>query len=274
MSAAVFFPMDLLMDLSMLICVQFAFSRPHPKRLLAAQTLLSLFTIASLKISVPMPIWAHMAILLISAAVATGLKRPVRILEAAVAMLCFGASAAGFLSLKGGLRVPCAIAGCLTLLFLLRRRRHEKYRWNVELYLEKDGQSAFFPALIDTGNRLREHESGLPVLIVEASAMPAVARYAEALDPAQTRALPFGVLGSSGEIRAFRPSRVCFALPNRGLKDAPACWVAVYSGKIPGGTRALAPPEFAQALSAAERFPPLPTLQNRSRRFFHGVFKR
>lgn len=241
-----FFPTDMLMDLGVLAILQLTFGSLRLPRLLAAEAILAGCTFAALRLGSPPAM--HLPVLVICSAVATGARRPWRIAEGAVCMLCAYAAAAGFAALTGGMILPGALIGSGLLLLLFRRRRHGRYRWNIELYLEKDGLSASLPALIDTGNRLREHRSNLPVLIVEASAMPALARHARGMNPSQLRTLPFGVLGGAGEISCFRPDRVDFILPGEGYRPAPPCWVAVYPGRIPGAIRALAPPEFAEAL--------------------------
>lgn len=247
MVSLAFFPLDLLMDFAMLLVVQLSFGSLRPRRLLAAAAVLAACTAAFLLLNLP-PAHAsllHLPVFILSAQIATDERRPGRILEAAACMLCTGAAAAGFVSLGGGMAFPFAAAGAGLLLFLLRRRRHENYRWNIEVYVEKDGLGASFPALVDTGNRLREHESCLPVLIAEAGAMPRIAEHIRNLSPEQTQTLPFGVLGSTGEICCFQPDRVEIILPGRGRCCAPPCWVAVYPGRIPGSIRALAPPAFA-----------------------------
>jgi hypothetical protein len=190
---------------------------------------------------------SHFPVFILAAGIVTGEYRTGRILEAAVCMFCTGAAAAGFVSL-GNHAVSAAIIGIPLLLFLLRSRRHENYRWSIEVYVEKDGLGASLPALIDTGNRLKEHESGLPVFIAEAGALSQIARHAQSLPQDQLRILPFGVLGSTGEITCFRPDRLEILLPGKKPIPAPPCWVAVYHGRIPGSTCALAPPAFTKAL--------------------------
>lgn len=249
--------MDILMDLSMLATVQLAYGSLRPVRLFGAAMFLAActFLVRLFGLSGALMVLAHLSVLLLSAKIASGEQRPARILEAAMCMFCAGAAAAGFITLGGDRAALTALPGFPLLLFLLRRRRHEKHAWNIEVYVEKDGLCATLPALIDTGNRLLEHESGLPVFIAEAAAIPQIARYAQRLPHNQTKTLPFGVLGSTGEISCFMPDRLEIILPGTGRRTAPPCWVAVYPGRIPGSTRALAPPSFTKALeSQRDRF--------------------
>jgi len=245
-----FLTLDFWMDLGMLLVAQLSFGRFHPIRLLSAACLLCICTLAVLRINPPAAwmFFIHILVFPLGAWLATGERRTGRILEAAACMFCFSAAAAGFVSLNRGHALPIAAAGGALLLCLLRRRRHESFRWNIEVYVEKDGLCASFPALIDTGNRLREQHGGLPVLIVEASALSTMAEHIATLPEEQVQVLPYGVLGSSGEIRCFRPDRVDILLPLKGACPAPPCWIAVYPGRIPGSTRALAPPAFTTAL--------------------------
>lgn len=244
--------LDLMMDLSMLMVTQLAFGAFQPRRLIAAALLMSGCTalVEHLDLSPIFALLMHPAVLILSAGCITGARRPGRILEACMCMLCVGAAGAGFMMLGRRMMLFSALAGCGMLLFLLRRRRHENYRWNIEIYVEKDGLGASFPALIDTGNRLTEHRAFLPVLIVEASAMGEIPNHIAGLSPEQLQFLPFGVLGSSGELCSFRPDKVEIILPGQRSRAAPPCWVAVYPGHIPGSVRALAPPAFTQALKS------------------------
>ena len=250
MNLQAFLPLELWMDLGMLLTVQLAYGSFRPIRILAAAGAMSLCTVI-VGIWSPSPAVSalmHLPVLFIAAKLATGEHRPARILEAAVCMFCAGAAGAGFIALGKGNTFISVLPGIALLLFLLRRHRHENYRWNIEIHLEKDGLTASLPALIDTGNRLREHKSGLPVLIAEAGALAQIAQHVQTLPEDQLRMLPYGVLGSSGELGCFRPDKLEILLPGRGRIPAPPCWVAVYQGRIPGSTRALAPPEFTRAL--------------------------
>ena len=261
---------DLVMDLCALCAVQLGFGSLRLGRLLLAEAVLAICTLLAAVLGPPGAI-AEIAVCLICASVLTGARRPLQAAEAAVCLLCAFSASAGLAAL-GGNAVPIAPMGAAALLLLVRRRRNIRFRWNVELYVELNGRGDVFPALIDTGNRLRDHRSGLPVLIVEAAAVPNFAAAADRLDPSRARVLPFGVLGSSGELRCFRPDRVEILTDSTSPVPAPACLVAPFPGRIPGPTRALAPPTFADAAQPAHILPD--GFYFRSRRFRHGVFKR
>lgn len=249
MSLQRFFSLDLLMDLSMLLTVQLAYGSMRPLRFFLAAGLLFICTlfVASVHPASSFIAGMHLPVFILAAGIATGERRPARILETAACMFLTGAVSAGLYSLGNGM---AALFGLPMLLFLLRSRRHESFRWNIEVYVERNGLHASLPALIDTGNRLREHCSGLPVFIAEASAMPQIAELAYQLPPEEIHTLPFGVLGSTGEINCFLPDKLEILVPGKGNIPAPPCWVAIYPGRIPGSTRALAPPAFIKVLEA------------------------
>lgn len=158
-------------------------------------------------------------------------------------LFCGAALTGGFGGLFPEHMHPVAIACgllCLSLLMSLRRRR--LMTWDVTVLLSLRGRSVSFQALIDTGNRLHEPISGLPVLIVEdtllAGLMP------DDGDSLPCRRIAFGGLGGSGAMQCFRPDDVLIRRDGR-LIQAPSVWVAAYPGRIPGAARALAPPSFA-----------------------------
>ena len=103
-------------------------------------------------------------------------------------------------------------------------------------------------ALIDTGNKLREPLSGLPIVIVGRRALKKLLD-SSCLQPPSGRLPPgfrlvrYGVLGGQGEMLCFRPESVC-VWSERGWREAPDVWVAIYPGDIPSGVGALAPPVF------------------------------
>lgn len=269
-SAIMFAMIDFVMDLCALCAVQLGFGTLRARRLLAAQALLALCTLLSTAFGPPGPV-VQIAVFLFIGWILTGARTPRQAVEAALCLLCAFTAAAGLATLFGGRLVILAPLGAAMLLALVRRRRNIKFRWNVELFVELNGAGDRFEALIDTGNRLRDRRSGLPVLIVEAAAVPNFAAAADRLDPSEGRTLPFGVLGSSGELRCYRPDRVELRTSDTTYTFAPACLVAPFPGRIPGPTRALAPPEFADATSPVHILPA--GFKFRSRRFRHGVFQ-
>lgn len=270
MDAAVL-PMDFLADLCMLVICQLSLSRLQLRRLALSLLMLTGCTLFARALGSEVHWLMHLPILMLGAAVATGERRPLRILEAAACMLCASAAIAGFCLASGASPMPI-FAGAMLLAYLLRRHRHIQFKWNVELQVEMDGISASIPALIDTGNRLHDHQSGLPVLIIEESAAPELAALAESLHPSRLHKLPYGVLGSVGEISCFQPEDVFISIPGTGTLRAPACMAAIYPGRIPGSTRALAPPEFAQAIQ--DRSFTFEGIQERVRRISYVIFKR
>ena len=123
--------------------------------------------------------------------------------------------------------------------------------------LPAGGGEARFRALVDTGNRLREPFSGLPVLICERGVLADVlpAGY-DALPPGGAppgfRQVGYGALGGGGRMNCFRPE-LCLVDYGNGYLKSPDLWVAVYPGKMPGGVRALAPPVVGAAQPPSRR---------------------
>lgn len=138
----------------------------------------------------------------------------------------------------------CALAGALLSLHaLLCIRARRLSTWEVGVCLAFRGRSIRFRALIDTGNRLREPVSGLPVLIAESSLLKELLSTDNA-ENAPFRRISFGGLGGGGTVDCFHPDHVWIQRGEQ-LIPAPEIWVAIYPGKIPGVSRALAPPAFA-----------------------------
>lgn len=142
-------------------------------------------------------------------------------------------------------RIPWVLlgTGMIFLSIFLSKRNRRLTTWDVTVLLSLGGRFTRFQALIDTGNRLHEPISGLPVLIAESALL-------QNLLPDQNsvslplRRVSFGVLGSAGTLRCFHPDTVLICRGDQ-LVRAPDVWVAIYPGKIPGASRALAPPSFA-----------------------------
>lgn len=119
--------------------------------------------------------------------------------------------------------------------------------WSARLTIENGGRVAVFDALIDTGNRLHEPLSGLPVMIVESALieelMPSDFDPFAPLDnlPRGFRAVSYGGVGGQGVMGAFMPEKTIIMRQGRRLR-APDIWVCAYPGRLPGKTRALLPP--------------------------------
>jgi len=130
--------------------------------------------------------------------------------------------------------------GMVLWLFRIRVERVEK--WEVEVIVRSSGRQVRFTALIDTGNRLHEPVSGLPVLIVEYAKVAALLPKGFCADVPQTgfRRVAFGGIGGNGHLNVFRPDDV-FVNYSDGWMRAPAIWIGVFPGYMPGGACALAP---------------------------------
>lgn len=145
----------------------------------------------------------------------------------------FAASAQG--------RIPAlisAIGGLGLLYMILFHRRHLRSDWNVEICISVNGRTTCLSALIDTGNRLHEPLSGLPVIIATESVIKNI------LPNSGYRQVAFGGLGGNGHLECFRPDYI-WLVENQHLRRAPDAWVALCPTPLPGGHVALAPSEFA-----------------------------
>jgi len=103
-------------------------------------------------------------------------------------------------------------------------------------------------ALVDTGNRLHEPISGLPVIIVGKRCMYGILdesclEQAAGRLPPGFRIVRYGVLGGSGEMQCFRPESVCIWQKGR-WSDVSDVWIAICPEEIPSGVEALAPAIF------------------------------
>lgn len=153
------------------------------------------------------------------------------------ALLCGGV--ARLLPLAPALTAPlCLGTGALLTLLVSAGRPPGSRDWQVTLCLRVGSRSASFPALVDTGNRLREPLSGLPVLIAEAPLVRDI------LPKTGYRTLGFGALGGEGRMACFRPDAL-WIVSGRKRRRGPDIWVAVSPTPLPGLCQALAPPEFA-----------------------------
>jgi len=134
-------------------------------------------------------------------------------------------------------------AGLLLLHLFFRQHLERSAVWEVTVCLKFHGETAVFRALIDTGNRLHEPISGLPVLIAEQTLLKKMFT-GDSARRTRYRCVAFGGLGGDGTIPCFRPDEI-YIRRGEKLIPAPDVWVALYPGRIPGSNRALAPPSFA-----------------------------
>lgn len=259
--------MDPAMDMVILAAAQWSLGRIRPLPLLACAAMLRIFTLLALALGRGFAHWLHLPLLMLCAGILAAGRSLATLLQTAGCLICLSAAAAGFCMIGGW---PAGFCGAAALSMLVRRSRHIRYRWNIEVELVLNGVTARFPALIDTGNRLREHRSGLPVLIVEEGAARNLAAAADALPESAKTALPYGVLGSTGEIICFQCDEIYVVLPGVGKTAAPNCRAAFYPGRIPGSVCALAPPEFADAAAQASA---IQGIQQRARRVFLWHFQ-
>ena len=102
-------------------------------------------------------------------------------------------------------------------------------------------------ALVDTGNRLREPISGLPVIIVERESLKGILDQSCLMSDGKRRLLPgfrrvsYSVLGGSGEMICFRPESV-MARYGKEWRETPEVWIGIYQGRLPASAEALSPP--------------------------------
>lgn len=165
----------------------------------------------------------------------------------AASLFCAGAQLLIAQSAGGtAAKAAAACAGAGLCIWHSRARGRRLRTWDVQLFLRTDSGCARFRALVDTGNRLHEPISGLPVMIVEERALRRClpegfdAREAAKRAPQGWRLVAYGVLGGAGRMACFRPERLLVCDTGRWLL-APDIWVAVYPGRIPGQVAALAP---------------------------------
>lgn len=131
--------------------------------------------------------------------------------------------------------------GLILVYVLFRTCNNRISNWEIKVFIQHNGTNVQFTALIDTGNRLEEPVSGLPVLIAESSVLSGLF---PSKQPLKCRRVAFNALGGTGTIPCFRPDAIFIRRCERMI-PAPNVWVAIYPGRIPGSNRALAPPCFA-----------------------------
>lgn len=247
---------DIAMNACILMCVQLGLGRLDLKRIAAALAVMELDTalcrIAGIAV---LRTWCFQAAFCaLSGAALTGMTGARTAASASLCILLSTLAAAGIASLARPVRIDLLAAGCALIISVLRIRRHDRAALRIQLCVELAGKRDRFTALIDTGNRLTDPESRLPVVIVSAGAVPNIAP--AAVPPEQARSIPFGALGGGGEIRCVDGVRVTVCLPDGRFVPAPPCRIGIFGGRIPGLHRALAPAEFLFVQnSCMRRFP-------------------
>ena len=128
-----------------------------------------------------------------------------------------------------------AALGGLVLCLLLSQREKSVSGGEVEVWLGDGVKETRISAIVDTGNRLREPISALPVLIVSSEALPR--NFGSGL---RCRSVRYGALGGGGTMRCYQPDSV-WIVAGGARVPSPDIWVAVYPGAMPGRVQALAP---------------------------------
>ena len=261
-SVEIYFLTNVLMDALLLTAVARGLGHVHPGRVLLAALLGGLYAVLAalpqLNALRLLPVQAAAALVLTRAAMPPG-RSGGQILPAGL-LLAAAVFLGGALQLWGpdrGLSPAASLllggtTGGIALCALLTRRAKRLVTWEVMVCAANDRGSVRFTALVDTGNRLREPLSGLPVLIAEEALLrPLLPRDFDAVGaarrvPSGFRAVGFGALGSTGRLVCFRPEALSIGT-GHGFQRAPDAWIAVYPGRMNGSVRALAPPSFGLA---------------------------
>ena len=251
MSLELFLAVNLAADFVLILAVSRCCGRFRLRRVVLASVVCALY--APVAFSWPDP-FAHpliqVALLASAGMMISGSVVPTQWISASLlllsaAILAGGGQRLAFLRLSGiagGLK--SALIGSALFGSLMAFRRYRINRWQIEVEIASSQGRARFTALIDTGNRLREPFSGLPVLIAEASLV-------EGIVPKKgVRRIGYGTLGGKGDMKCFRPDGVWIIFD--GIRRrASDVWVAVSHSPLPGSCRAIAPCEFAQYAFAA-----------------------
>lgn len=161
-------------------------------------------------------------------------------------MLALTFTLGGAIFLTGGSTLPrvgqLAIGGVLCLITFFLPASAKPETGEALLRLETEKGSLQLRAFVDTGNRLREPLSGLPVLIVEEELLAPLLDVKEANGlPRGYRLVRYAALGGGGQMRCFRPTGL-YVLRRGAWQETADAYVAVYPGRMSGNLQALAPP--------------------------------
>lgn len=243
MCLEVYLAVNLLADVAVIGAASRSLGLFSWRRVLSAGGLGALYALLCACRPVPWASWpVQCAMLAITGAIVCGGVKDRRCPTAMLA-LC----AAGLMCGGAGLALRCtgalaallgSAAGGILLCALLCAHPPASEGYQAEVTLAVCGQRVRFTALIDTGNRLREPLSGLPVLIVEAQLL------GNAVPTDGWRKLRYGAVGGDGEMPCFKPTSVWIGHGVRRQR-APDAWIAVAPGPLPGAFRALAPSVYA-----------------------------
>ena len=148
--------------------------------------------------------------------------------------------------------------GVAALVAALEARGRKIERWEAQVRMTRRGRQVRLTALIDTGNRLHEPISGLPVMIVEEQTVKKL--LPPLLDPARPdkylppgfRLVAYGALGGEGQMACFQPDELLVSY-GEGWLRAPDVWVAIYPGRMPGAAQALAPTVIGRIAPAGKK---------------------
>ena len=127
----------------------------------------------------------------------------------------------------------------------------------MRLLVEHQGQTAVLSGLLDTGSRLREPFSGLPVIVCQADALGRalpgglLAALSGAEPPPGVRLVPFEAVGGQGVLPAFRPERVLAELEGE-WRPLGGVYLAVTGRAVSGEYQAIVNPDAIASQTKVE----------------------
>lgn len=180
--------------------------------------------------------------------ICTGAVRQTGLMGSIASILTVSALIAAAADILQGIPpVFAALPAASAAAFAAASRRRWLDTWDAALDIGLSGRRASVDALIDTGNRLIEPISGLPVIVAEEGALTALlpeGYAAGGMDQAGFRRIAYGGVGGDGTLLCFMPDSISAeGQPIYGI------WIAVYPGKLPGKYHALAPAAVMDILS-------------------------
>ena len=242
MSIELYLAVNLLADCALLSTASWLLGLFDWRRVLAGGTICAVY--ASLAACSPVP-WASVPVQIcllfaVSALVAPRVSLRTH-MTLAITLMCAAALCGGttaFIPHRGQAGTLAGFfLGVMLPIPVFAARPPGTRSWQVRLRIVHGGKAIRFPALIDTGNRLREPRSGSPVLIAEASLLKGM------LPEQGYRVIAYGAVGGNGSMACFKPDGLWIEWRGR-LRRAPDIWIAIAPGPLPGAYQALAPPEF------------------------------